>query len=141
MATLDLIDTLVVVRDKIGFVDDPDYALTQDIAGFIAAQIGVEMSRFQSKQAVAFQVIFLDGLGAPVVTGRGAYDATPMLLRTLDATTQYIFDGCTATGRVGARRYILPDTQVADFVGLRFTNIVPPAGAVSMRLLGEPLAL
>jgi len=124
----------LVLRELTAFGDDPDWTLTQDAAGAKAA--GLPVTRNPEKRQVSAYVGFYNAAGQPITGARGSFNVSPILVNGDD-----VVDGGTLTGAIGWRRYILGDTQFADFLSFRFTSITPPAGTAVMRVYAEASAL
>jgi len=123
-----------VLRELTAFGNDPDWVLTQDAAGAKAA--GLPVTRDPAKRQVSAYVGFYDAAGQAITGSRGSFSVSPILINGDD-----VVDGGTLAGAIGWRRYVLDDTQFADFLSFRFTSITPPAGTAIMRVYAEALAL
>lgn len=123
-----------LIRTKVGFDDDPDFAAEQgtypdsDIYSYTGPD---------GNAGAAFYVEFYSTTGAPV-TGRGQYDFTvferavwgdPALSEWDD------IDGLSGEGALGYSRVDIQDLSLESArFGVRVFNIEPPDGADALRI-------
>lgn len=126
----------VQLRLKPNVTDDPDFVDNQAAPADLHELPSVGDGSGTRPVTIEIVAEYLDAMNATVTgVGRGSFDA--QFIRVIDrpdgaGTT--ILDSATLTAVPAFRPILIDDARTGDSVGLRITNVTPPAGGTQMRV-------
>jgi hypothetical protein len=130
-----------ILRSKSDVVDDVDVAVVQDFSAIFpdpTLKVAVDAIGVHRARLV---VIFFDGSGQVVLTGRGSFTLQFLEIvfqrdkvGKVIPNTVIVLDGVELTGGEGFRVVIVDDLPDAQLFSVRLTDIVAPPGATNMKV-------
>lgn len=129
-----------LLREKLDVIDDIDVALVQDSSGLDLVHALATLSGDKGNLG-RLVVVFFDVSNKPVADDRGSFDLRYIeiifqrdRLGKLLSNTLFLVDSVVLEEGQGYRCYAVDSLVSATIFTVTFTNVVPPLGAVSMRV-------